>query len=298
MGVNMEENIFKKACLVQISTPVWQGSLQLPPEAMERLGDSAWLKGRKHLIDPETLAPVRSMAKRARAKIEKYTLSFPINGLILVPKDRITDVEDSLRESEVEFWEAVEKFVDQYFEARYQAELNLGEYYNDADYPVEIRAKFGFVWRFLALDTPGKGSILTPEMYERERERFLEMMEETRQNAVLLLRAEYAKFVGHLIERLEPDADGSKKMMKSSSLERFQEFLDLFKDRNLFEDNELEALVAKTRGLVNGVDVEMLKSSDEFGAFVKKGMERVAQEVTETFLTVAPRRRIVLPKVA
>jgi hypothetical protein len=291
-------DVFNKACLVQISTSVWQGSLQLPPEAMERLGDSAWLKGRKHLIDPEILAPVRSIAKRARAKIEKYTLSFPITGLILVPKERISDVEASLKETEIEFWEEVEKFVDQYFEARYQAERNLGEYYNDADYPVDIRAKFGFVWRFPAIDTPSKGSILTPELYERERERFLELMDETRQNAVLLLRSEYAEFLNHLIERLQPDSDGQRKMIKSSSLERFQEFLELFGDRNLFQDNELAGLVEKTRGLVNGVEATWLRDGGEFGAFVKKGMEKIAQEVNETFLTVAPRRRIVLPKAA
>ena len=227
IGGNMEENIFQKACLVQINTSVWQGSLQLPPEAMQRLGDSAWLKGRKFLIDPETLAPVRSMAKRARAKIEKYTLSFPITGLILVPKERISDVESSLKETEAEYWEEVTKFLDKYDAARYEAQDNLGEYYNEADYPVDIRAKFGFVWRFLAIDTPSKGSILTPELYERERQRFLDLMEETRQNAVLMLRAEYAEFLNHLIERLKPDADGNKKMIKSSSLERFQEFLDL-----------------------------------------------------------------------
>lgn len=48
----------------------------------------------------------------------------------------------------------------------------LGHLFRDTDYPVNIRDKFRFEWRYVILDIPNEASVLPPEIYEREKEKF------------------------------------------------------------------------------------------------------------------------------
>lgn len=294
----MEENVFEKACLVQISTSVWQGSLQLPQAEMAPLGDEKWLRGRKYLVDPEYLQKIRAVAARARWQIARFCLPFPINGLILVPKDSISQVEEELKPVQELFWTEVETFIAAYDDAREQARETLGKHFSETDYPQDIRRKFAFEWRYVTMSTPGKNTILTPELYERERKAFLDMMEETRKTAVQTLRGEFSEFVNHLIERMKPDAEGKPKVFKASSLTKFQGFLAVFEDRDLFRDGDLRDLVDKARVVMDGLRPEYLRSDDGFRDQVREALEGIAEEVTENFLASAPRRRITLPNAA
>jgi hypothetical protein len=56
------KNLFKKACLVQLSSSVWQCSRVLNQAVLaEKLGDNnEWLRGRKYLINPELLGPIKT----------------------------------------------------------------------------------------------------------------------------------------------------------------------------------------------------------------------------------------------
>ena len=294
----MEENVFEKACLVQISTSVWQGSLQLPQAEMAPLGDEKWLRGRKYLVDPEYLQKIRAVAARARWQIARFCLPFPINGLILVPKDSISQVEEELKAVQELFWTEVETFVAAYDGAREQAKETLGKHFSETDYPQDIRRKFAFEWRYVTMSTPGKNTILTPELYERERKAFLQMIEEARKTAIQTLRGEFSEFVNHLIERMKPDAEGKPKVFKASSLTKFQEFLAVFEDRDLFRDGDLQDLVEKARVITDGLRPEYLRSDDGFRDQVREALEGIAEEVTENFLASAPRRRITLPNAA
>ena len=53
----MKEDIFKKACLIQLTSSVWQCSRVLNQKIIaEKIGqENEWLRGRKFLINPELL---------------------------------------------------------------------------------------------------------------------------------------------------------------------------------------------------------------------------------------------------
>ena len=146
----MDENIFQKACLVQLSTSCWQGSRMLDATVMEQIGSSNWLKGRKYLVNPETLNPIRAVISRARKDLERNALPFPITGLILVPKERIAAVEEILDRHRSDFGHEVDLFVEGYEEARELARKGLAELFSDFDYPFGIRDKFGHELEFPA----------------------------------------------------------------------------------------------------------------------------------------------------
>ena len=144
------EQIFKKACLMQLSTSVWMGSRMLEHSVMERVGSNAdWLRGRKFLINPELLGPIHTSAHQARNLVQKHSLPFPITGIYLVPKDSLSIVDERLQDYKARFWTKVAEFETMYEPAREEAKKVLGELFNESDYPADISGKFKFEWRYL-----------------------------------------------------------------------------------------------------------------------------------------------------
>ena len=102
---NIESNIFQRACLIQLSTSIWQGSRIVSPGVMRNLGSkSQWLRGRKFLVNPELLGPIKTASHQARNTIQKFALPFPINGISLIPKESLTVVDEALIGYRERFW--------------------------------------------------------------------------------------------------------------------------------------------------------------------------------------------------
>jgi hypothetical protein len=287
----MEDNIFQKACLVQLSTSCWQGSRMLDPSVMEQIGNSEWLRGRKHLISPETLNPIRAVISRARKDMERESLPFPVIGLTLAPKEQLSRIEECLEKHRDDYWHEVAKFEDQYEDARETARRNLGELFSDADYPVNIRSRFGFEWRYFVLDVPGKASILTPEIYEREKAKFMAMMEETRDLAMAALRQEFSDHVSHIVERLTRSEDGSPKVFKNCMIQKIQGYLSVFDARNLFGDEHLAELVERAKAIIGGVTPESIRENVWLKNGIAEGMGKIKQAIDQAIIDL-PRRKV------
>ena len=287
----MEKDIFQKSCLLQLSTSCWQGSRMLDPAVMEQIGNSAWLKGRKHLINPETLNPIRAVVSRARKAMELQALPFPIHSLTLIPKEQLARIEECLAKHRSDYWTEVDKFCDQYEEARESARENLGDLFSEADYPINIRSRFGFEWQYLTLDVPGKAGILTPEIYEREKAKFEAMMEETRELAMGALRQEFADHVGHIVERLTRSEDGRPKVFKNCMVEKIQGYLDVFDARNLFGDEQLAELVSKAKAIIAGVSPESIRENIWLKNGIAEGMGKIKQAIDGAIIDL-PRRKV------
>lgn len=290
----MKSDIFQESCLLQLSTSCWQGSRMLEPAVMEQIGNSEWLKGRKHLINPKTLNPIRAVVSRARKDLERQSLPFPLAGITLVPKEQLTRIEECLARHRSDYWTEVDKFLYQYEDAREAARENLGDLFSEADYPIDIRRRFGFDWQYFVLDVPGKAGILTPELYEREKAKFKAMMEETRELAMAALRQEFSDHVSHIVERLTKNEDGKPKVFKNCMVEKIQSYLEVFDARNLFGDGELAELVGKAKAIIGGVSPESIRENIWLKNSIAEGMGKIKQAIDQSIIDL-PRRKIRLP---
>ncbi len=287
------ENIFNEACLLRLSISTWAGLKQLDPSVMERIGESEWLKGRKVLIDPDYLGPIKASAGKARCLVKMQALPFPISGLNLVPKEQITAIENQLGDLKEEFNGNVRMFMRNYGLARTEARIALGELFDPLDYPIDPADRFSFHWQYVNLAMPGNSQLLSPKLYEREREKFLNLMEETRDQAIAALRTEFAELVSHLTDRLGTNGNDKPKILRSSVLQKLNEFLDTFSNRNLFNDDELQSLVSITRNIVTGVDTEILRDNQAFRESIRQDMAEVKAEIDRSIIDL-PRRRILM----
>ena len=283
------KSVFRKACLLQLTISVWMGSKMLDQGIMTKVAENSdWLRGRKFLINPELLGPLHTESHQARNLVKRYALPFPITSLNLIPKDSLTLLDDRLKVRKERFWEKSEAFIGSYDFAREQAKGFLENLFDEADYPLDIRSKFKFEWRFLALDLPGKGSILSPQVYEREKEKFEAMMDEARCLAGTSLREEFAQIVNHLVERL---ASGQNKTLKSSMFNKLHEFLADLTTRDIFDDAALRDLAATARDTISGISPYALNYDGGMRSTISTAMATLKQTIDDSIEDL-PRRKI------
>ena len=291
------QNVFQKACLIQLSTSVWMGSKMLDQTLMTKVSqNSAWLRGRKFLINPELLGPLHTSSHQARNLVQQYSLPFPITSLYLIPKESLAFVDERLAYQKALFQDKAEAFIGTYELAIAEAKRNLGALFNEADYPADISSKFKFEWRFLTLDIPGRGSVLSPEVYEREKVKFLEMMEEARTMSAVALREEFADIVDSLVERLN-SGNGQPKTIKSSMFNKLHEFIGALTTKNIFDDEKLMELANIARDTISGVSPYGMTYNQDAKDRIKTAMSTLKDSIMDSIEDL-PKRKIRLAMAA
>jgi len=288
------ENLFEKGCLVQVSSSVWRATRKIDPGLLpEAPASPEWLSATKKLIDPQALKPINEVVNSARTYLAGVSLPFPLPGMVFVPREMIGRVDERLQSFKAGFGGAVDNFVADYQRLRELAQVHLGELFNELDYPVDITRKFDFAWRFIILDVPnGKTGVLAPEVYEREKEKFIQTMEEAREMAVASLREEFGSLVKRLTERFTTGPDGKPKVFKNTTVDSFHAFFETFKERNIFRDQELAELVDRARAILGGTSPDSLRSDARLKDRVRSGMAEVETAMAD--ILARPRRKIVL----
>ena len=288
------ENMFEKGCLVQLSISKWGGVKKINDNQLAEMTDvHEWLTATKKLVDPESLKPICKVGNASRAYLTSVSLPFPIQGMVFIPKEMITRVDQGLEEFKTEFNQTIATFLRDYDKLRETAMVYLGELFNEVDYPVHVEKKFSFAWRFIILDVPnGKSGILSPEIYEREKEKFIQTMEEARTMAIESLREEFGSMVERITDRFTQSGDGKPKVFKNATVESFYEFFETFKERNIFRDEQLDELVNRAQAVLGGVSAESIRTNAHLKENIRAGMAEV-----EGAMAVAlerPRRKIVM----
>ena len=288
------ENIFEKGCLVQLSISKWGGVKKIDDSKLAKMVEAhEWLTATKKLVDPESLKPICKVGNAARSYLAAVSLPFPIQGMVFAPKEMISKVDKRLEEFRAEFSEAVNAFTRDYPRLRETAMVYLGDLFNEVDYPVQVEQRFSLTWRFIILDVPnGKAGILSPEIYEREKEKFIKTMEEARSLAIESLRGEFASMVDRITERFSESADGKPKVFKSATVESFYSFFETFKERNIFRDEQLAQLVERAQAVLGDVSAESIRTNEHLRQNIRAGMADIETAMAEGL--IRPRRKIVM----
>jgi len=290
--MNEFKDVFKKACLIQLSSSVWQCSRVLNQKVLaQKIGqDNEWLRGRKFLINPELLGPIKTAVQQARKTVQKHSLPFPITSIYLVPKESLAEIDEKLQYFKDRFWNKVQDFEALYDVGREEAASVLDDLFNESDYPPDIMQKFKFDWRYFELSTPAKSKILSPEVYEREKQKFTSLMEETRELAMIALREEFSTVVTNLVDRLTAN-NGKPKVISNSMFNKLHKFLNDFSTRNIFSDEKLVELTEQAKSVISGVSPYGLKYNDVMRKSIANGMSDLSSAIADAIEDM-PRRKL------
>ena len=251
--------------------------------------DKDRLKLSKTLFDCKQFEAVGTFDNELRTWITSRAIQADVgfSGVYILPIALLTAVEERLKIAADERAATVAKFMAVYDDERTKARERLADQFKESDYPDagEIERKFGFSWRYVTFDVPEK---LPPEIREREMKAREDSFKDMETQCRLAMREGLAELLGHLTDRLTPDASGKKKIFRDSAVSNIVEFLDLLKARDITDDSALRDLADKAKEIIKDATPERLRNSDSLQqaiagklAAVKSGIDGLIETETK-----------------
>jgi hypothetical protein len=247
----------------------------------------------KDLLDAKELQAIDSHDGETRRFIlNRCTPSGLKLGIYVLPLTLFEDCDRYLIVRDKDRARLVEAFVDVYETRKREAMLRLGTLAVESEYPsvAAVRAAFGVRWQYLMFGTPDTLKGISREVWDREAAKAGAQWADALEEGKQILRATFADLVDQLAERLLPADGGKSKRFADSTVEKFEEFCDLFAKRNLAQDTELADLVNRARGVMAGVAPDDLRKQKDLRRTVAARMVEVAA-VLDTLVIDRPTRR-------
>lgn len=284
-------NLTDSAAMVHVSLSVWSArklDRKQTAKATKSAGaTSDAARVNKHLLASADaqLREVHRKAKAIRTYIEDNTLPWDKAGNRIVSNLRMMTMVGELDALKVEFYKAVDDFVDEYPILRAQALSNLGDMADDSDYPLPsvVRGKFSMEIDFQPIpknfDDVRMG--LSPEQcaaFQRHFESSVERkMASSVRSAWERLRENLQRYSKNL--DLRDDDTGKMKVFRDSMVLQLRDTIALLRDLSQFGDPELEKIVNKVEKDVAAFDAGQLRASPATSVGVKAQVDAILKNM-------------------
>lgn len=240
--------------------------------------DKRMLNATKKLLDSAEWKAIRDYLVSIKNWVARRSMpAFFAEATYLFKKEMAQDVEIYLQEQRVGLQPLIDNFLDTYEIQIEQAKELLGNQFKRSDYPTReyLRQAFGFTTRWIAFDVP-KG--LPKEIYDIEKQKAQQMWTEAAEQITMALRESFQELISHMAERLT-SSNGEKKIFRDSAIDKINEFVDLFKARNLTNDDALATLVDKAKEIIAGVDADDLRHSNRLRNSIRLQFGKINKEL-------------------
>ena len=260
--------------------------------------DVALVSTNKKLLDCEEYDAITTLDGRFyTAMICRVLSSQYRKGTYMLPVRLITWFEETFAAYLVDRELLIDEFLNAYTIAQEDARVRLepNGLYDASDYPSRerVREAFAVSRQYQQIGVPDKLAALHPSLFQLQQKQMANEIASAGAEVRRSLRTGLLDMVNHLQEKLTPSADGTKKRLHNSTVDNLQQWLELFEDRNITNDQPLAEVVAKLRAATEGVDKDMLKNDDDLieetqkafttasnmlGAMVQKNVRRIRFE--------------------
>ena len=256
-------------------------------QQVETDADKDMIHVSKDLIESDAYQAIVKRDNRFRTDLAALALpSLFRAGIVLIP-DTLIDRADRLIENFcADRLVMVENFIAEYPAAIEAAATRLGSLHNSLDYKSaeRMRAAFAVDANYIEIGTPGKLKKLNKAAYDRaiaKAEQRIANLATTVEDA---LRGEFASLIDHALDRLGKKADGSQKVFRNSLVGNIKDFLDVFKDKNITDDQALAALVGRVEELIDGVNPDDLRTNEQMREYVQTGFTGAKAELDKMLI--------------
>lgn len=264
--------------------------------------DTDFLGASKRLVNTKAKAfrKVTSIKSRTQAAWKRVTLPYPEDGLRLIRESDLNDFASLMETARNDLNMAVFDLDNEFYQLKMEARVQLGDLYDENDYPQTLQGLFDVSWEFPNVQAPEYLRQLNPRLYEQEQARIAARFDEAVAMAEQAFVVEFQKFVAHLTERLTPGADGRPKEFKESTVTNLTEFFERFRHLSVRSNAELDSLVERAQSLVRGVRPDDLMPEGGVTTAMQDVLRRhVAQNMAsisdslQGMIVAKPRRRVI-----
>jgi hypothetical protein len=290
-------NLLREHCAAVKVSFTWFGTSraltkdQKQAVANQFAADPNFISTGKKILDrtEEAFAKLTSIKGEITDYWKRSTLPYVEDGVRLLRKDNVEAFDQQMRTFSGTLSDAAYELEYTIDIIKERMKLNLGPaLYNDNDYPTNISQKFAVAWSFPSTEPPNYLAELNPALFEEERRRVAARFDEAVTLTEQAFAEEFAKLVAHLAERLKPGEDGKPKGFKDSSLDNLKDFFDRFRQLNVTNNEQLEALVNRAQQTVGSVEGKELRKSEQARADIANTLDQLSQDLGAM---IAPRKR-------
>jgi hypothetical protein len=281
--------------LLNLRISMWGISRVLPANEYDVDADKAMVRASKKILE----CPEYEFLLQLKRGIHRRLKSLALPGEILragvypVSVAMVEAVEKTLEDFTVR-WGVGVLGLEQVWDLRVrEVEDRLRALYDQEDYPSweKVQGCFNVRWNYFSVSTPQVLQTISAKLYSREQAKATVQWNEMLDDIRLGLRLTFKELVDTLVDKLAPKPDGTRK--KLVGVDRLLEFLDTFSKQNVAKDEQLKALVAEVRGLLEGQDISRLRKDQGLRELVQERMEGV-KVILDSLVEDAPIRQIVL----
>jgi len=296
-----QTNGFDQCCIIQFSSGYWRAKKKLSKERLTQLVQNnpkaaEWLTGNKSIINPAEIKKIGKVNNKAVTYLNPDTpgspvLKHPVKGLKIIPFTLVEKCNERLEIIKAEMMEARDYLLANLDEFKDIARgfNDLDGLYNELDFPQDIKSKFYFEWRFLSMSSvPEEMAILSPDVYQKAVEKMSETLEEIKADSISALRVTFHDMIAKITERFT--SNGETKTFRNSTVNNFYDFFQQFKERNIFNDEELSKLVIKAQAVLKNRDPDEIRDNDSMKKLIRKDMLPLEKELEN--LTKTHRRKL------
>jgi hypothetical protein len=278
-------DLAKKTVCIKVRLSTMGNTRKVSTAQIEADADKDLLRVSKQLVDSAELKAITRFDGEIRRFLYNICLPFEI-GIHLLPITALETVEHRLRQFAEDRKQLVQAFLSAYPSLCQDAATRLRGLYDPTDYPPveEVTREFGFSWQYVSFGVPDQLKGISREVWDQEREKAAQRMAEASTEIQIVLRESMSKLVQHMADRLKEGPDGKPLRFKETTVSNLIEFLANFEFRNVTDDNELQALVAQARELLQGVTADDLRTTGDLRSKVQQGITGIVAQL-DTLLT-------------
>jgi hypothetical protein len=254
----------REAILFSLKIGSWRIRKNAERAKVETTAQARLVNVRKRILDSDEYRAIAKEDTAAREFVLRQSVPSPLGrGVYLLPIELVKGTMDWLSGYQARREDLIRAFLEVYPAQQEEMRGTLGDLYDEDDYPDrdDVQGKFWVSTMLMELNAPTALKGISGLMYEEEVARIRNVWDETRETISAALYSEMAELVGTLAERLETKPGEKEQVIRGAVVEKFQEWCDLFTARNLSRDGRLEALVARGRAIVSGLEVSTIRDS-------------------------------------
>ena len=241
---------------------------------------SGTVEARKKLLPgSKELESCKQMERQARLYSIGSTLCWNDDGQRLLPMTIYTDYVASINDYEQQFWAAVNVFLAAYTQQRYEAQHQLGDLFDDADYPdtATVRAKFKFT---VAYEPVPEAGHFVVNIQSQARDELIEQFNRHTSSkwaaAFADVCEEFKDTMVHLVSKVDgADSDKSTRI-HASLIPNIRKVIERVRMANAMENNvEVNNAVTGLESLLSNISVEALKTNETARIQVREGVNNI-----------------------
>lgn len=272
-------NMFENATIVKLTLGRPGNRKKLSSQMVEVEADKAMIHVSKDLLDSAEYKDVVKKDGEIRRTLSDLALPSPLgSGSYLIAHGLVREAHGTLTRQLAERRALIEVVRQRYPERKAEARIRLNGTYNEADYPsVEGYVEaFTMTWQFMSFGVDQALEAISQEIFESEREKFNNQLQDSYQTVIQALRATFKGLIDAMVEKTQTGPDGKHKIFRDTLVTNMTDFFRTFAPKNgVVNDEQLETLVGQAQRILEGVEADTLRDNDSIRNYVNAQLTQV-----------------------